>query len=88
MHHLPTHLTKESGNLPGVSGDSSNFLHLPIICIAMLGDLMERTSLAEALDKLNSDVAAQHAAGLDALKTWLQVLRIRDLKVGMGQTPT
>lgn len=33
---------------------------------------MERTSLAEALDKLNSDVAAQHAAGLDALKTWLQ----------------
>ena len=40
----------------------------------MLGDLMERTSLAEASDKLNSDVAAQHAAGLDALKTWLQVL--------------
>ena len=35
---------------------------------------MERTSLAEALDKLNSDVAAQPAAGLDALTTWLQVL--------------
>ena len=43
------------------------------LSIAMLGDLMERTSLAEALDKLNSDVAAQNAAGLDALKSWLQV---------------
>ena len=40
---------------------------------AMLGvDLMERTSLGEALDKLNSDVASQSVAGLDALKTWLQ----------------
>ena len=54
---------------------------------------MERTSLAEALDKLNSDVAAQHAAGLDALKTWLQgsggcsgiTGRILRLKWGMGQ---
>lgn len=33
---------------------------------------MERTSLGEALDKLNSDVASQSVAGLDALKTWLQ----------------
>jgi hypothetical protein len=66
----------------------------------MLGDLMERTSLAEALDKLNSDVAAQHAAGLDALKTWLQVLgilessgiiggilRLKWVWVIMGQNP-
>ena len=33
---------------------------------------MERTSLADALDKLSSDVAAQSSAGLEALKDWLQ----------------
>ena len=38
----------------------------------MLGDLMERTSLADALDKLSSDVSAQSSAGLEALKDWLQ----------------
>eukprot|EP00438_Fugacium_kawagutii_P006627 Skav228474 [mRNA] locus=scaffold2004:17714:20745:+ [translate_table: standard] len=38
----------------------------------MLGDLMERSSLAEALDKISSDVATQNAQGLDALKTWLE----------------
>ncbi|CAK9092596.1 unnamed protein product [Durusdinium trenchii] len=38
----------------------------------MLGDLMERTSLADALDKLQSDVASQSFAGLDALKGWLE----------------
>lgn len=68
MQHLPEQEIKKE--IP-IQVDS-DFDSVVFANFAMLGDLMERSSLAEALDKVSSDVTTQNAQGLDALKAWLE----------------